>query len=70
MTTVKVDYYKSTGKWYTSYEFQTETPAYDTTGIQDEIEEKYRHSEMSYTMEASDEIGGINKYLFEWNMPF
>lgn len=63
MTTVKVEYYKNTGKWYTSAEFETDTDVWESQELEKEIESRGTIvSKMSYTYEAESE-NGINKRI-------
>lgn len=70
MTTVKVDMFKSSGKWYSSFEFQTHLPAYKSLEILKEVEAKEEFIEgMSYYVLDIQECSNSgktyrNKYLF------
>ncbi len=65
MTKVKVEFFKYTGKWYSSFEFETRLPAFEMAKIKEEV---MLHSEfiknMNFTIEVDEKEKGWNKYLF------
>lgn len=66
MTTVKVDFYKEGGKWYTSDEFTLPREYYSTQELEAAIRNRPQGvivDEMSYTFEAWDDNGAMNKRL-------
>ena len=68
MTKVKVEFFKYTGKWYDSFEFESELPAFELAKIKDEARAKKEFIKgMSFTLEVDQKDGGWNKYLFLTN---
>lgn len=65
MTKVKVDFYKYTGKWYDSFEYDSHHHAFDMVKIKEEALKRNEFIKgMNFTIEV-DELGkGWNKYLF------
>lgn len=65
-TLVKVEQFKYTGKWYSSFEFNTEFPCFDMVKIKHEAENKKEFiTTMSYTIEVQAlDSDAWNKYLF------
>ena len=65
MTKVKVEFFKYTGKWYDSFEFESELPTFELDKIKDEAMTKKEFIKgMGFTLEVDQRDGGWNKYLF------
>lgn len=65
MTRVKVEFFKYTGKWYTSFEFESNFAAHQLIEIKEEAKKKSEFiTDMSFTIEVDEENKGWNKYLF------
>jgi hypothetical protein len=66
ITKVKVDFFKNTGKYYTSIEFNTDTQVWDTDKLNNEVHAQVGFiGFMLYTMEATNESGIVcNKRLY------
>lgn len=65
MTKVKIEFFKHTGKWYTSFEFETNLPAHQLLEIKQLAEKRKEFIRgMTFTVEADQEGAGWNKYLF------
>lgn len=65
MTRVKVEFFKETGKWYTSFEFYSEFRPYQFDSIKAEVLSKPEFiKHMNFTIEVDLADGGWNKYLF------
>lgn len=65
MTKVKVEFFKYTGKWYSSFEFETKTPAFEMVKIKEEAKHQDAFiDDMSFTIEVDQKELGWNKYLF------
>lgn len=65
-TKVKVEFFKYTGKWYSSFEFETELKCFQMPEIKKEAQGKREFIDrMDFTVEVNsiNEIGW-NKYLF------
>ena len=52
-TKVKVDFYKATGKWYTTMRFESEHEPYDMLEIKDEVMSKNPIKNQNFIIEAS-----------------
>lgn len=64
MTKVKIEFFKSSGKWYETLEFETTLPAHESHEIArgaSFLEGFIK--DMNYTLEVSDSTGSWNKYL-------
>lgn len=65
MTKVKIEFFKYTGKWYDSFEFESELPVVELDKIKDEAQTKKEFIKgMSFTLEVDQEDKRWNKYLF------
>ncbi len=65
-TKVTVHWYKESGKWYTSTNFETDTPVWDSPNIERDIQLQNVLSEgntMPYTYEADNGEGAVNRRL-------
>jgi len=66
-TLVTVEQFKYTGKWYSSFTFETELQCFEIPKIKLEVQSKKEFiTKMDYTIEveALDNSGAWNKYLF------
>lgn len=66
-TRVKVEFFKDTGKFYTSFEYRSFLPVFEITEIKDEVEKKGEFIKgMAYTIEVCyfNKDSSWNKYLF------
>lgn len=63
--TIKVHFYKDTGKWYSSDKFVVEDlDMTDPAAIEKEIERRhFGMSRMAYTFKASNGSGAVNRRL-------
>lgn len=66
MTKVKVEFFKYTGKYYSSFEYETKLPAHQMIEIVKEAKTKDDFiTEMAFfTIEVDQKNGGWNKWLF------
>ena len=63
-TLVTVEQFKYTGKWYSSFTFETELPCFEMPKIKLETQSKKEFiTKMDYTIEV-EASGAWNKYLF------
>lgn len=64
MTKVKVEFFKYTGKWYSSFEFETPIKVFEMQSIVIDAKTKPEFiNGMDFTVEV-DDGKGWNKYLF------